>query len=496
MSVKSIENSALGLAQINDTNGDPSIVIAPNGVVTLVSPNQSTSGNANAISTVSYVNNQIANASVSMNPAGSYKWSGTYNIFGNNQVIGVGSTTLPTVVPITGQTSSASGLLISGNANLTNSTDLYNFSNINTGGIDFWNISATQALRNYASFNPSAGNTIFNLKGTGCQYQINGVNILNNVVTTTTLASYAPINAPTFTGIPKAPTATAGTSSTQIATTAYVENAIAQTGSFNPTIAYTWSSPYQLFGNDQVLCVGSSLMNTNKPQTGLTAPAQGSQICNNTQLQGETDLVNYSANGQGGFCFQQMSATNTLTNLATMYRNAGACNFNLPNPSSQFQVNGTSIARQTTSTLSSTRVPQTLAMTVNGVTFTSTVTTATTITTNTINGTSVVNVDWITTASLFPLSAPLEISSVTTSGSAYSTTIVIAQLNGPTPSNNLTTAFNINMYLGVAGSIGTQINGYGAIVQAGTSYYVVFTSFTNIAPSTPICFTPFNFSYQ
>lgn len=43
-------------------------------------------------------------------------------------------------------------------------------------------------------------------------------------------ASYAPISSPTFTGTPTAPTAAAGTSSTQIATTAFVMSAIGSSG--------------------------------------------------------------------------------------------------------------------------------------------------------------------------------------------------------------------------------------------------------------------------
>jgi hypothetical protein len=43
---------------------------------------------------------------------------------------------------------------------------------------------------------------------------------------TTQLALYAPIAAPTFTGIPRAPTATAGTNTTQLATTAFVTAAV------------------------------------------------------------------------------------------------------------------------------------------------------------------------------------------------------------------------------------------------------------------------------
>lgn len=42
----------------------------------------------------------------------------------------------------------------------------------------------------------------------------------------------APINSPTLTGTPTAPTAAAGTNTTQIATTAFVKNAIASFSSF------------------------------------------------------------------------------------------------------------------------------------------------------------------------------------------------------------------------------------------------------------------------
>ena len=349
MSVRSIEASTLSLQQINDSNGNPSIAISPTGVVSLVSDNQSSSSDSNAISTIAYVNESIAAASVALDPGGSYKWTGLYNIFGANQVIGFGSTTLPTVLPVNGNTSSAVGLMLGNNANLNGETDLYNFSNTGNGGFDFFNIASGEVLTNYASLTPNLGIPIFNLKGLGGQFQINGVNILDNVITTSTLANYAPIASPTFTGIPKAPNPPVGTTSTQIATTKFVTDAIGANGSFSPNTSYTWGSNYQLYGNDQVLCVGSSLMNTNKPQIGLTSPQQGSQICNNTQIQGETDFVNYSASNVGGFCFQNMSSTNTLTNLATMYRNGATCIFNLPNPSSQFQIGGANILDAVTS---------------------------------------------------------------------------------------------------------------------------------------------------
>ena len=44
------------------------------------------------------------------------------------------------------------------------------------------------------------------------------------------LSSFAPLASPTFTGVPKAPTATAGTNTTQIATCAFVQSAVAGGG--------------------------------------------------------------------------------------------------------------------------------------------------------------------------------------------------------------------------------------------------------------------------
>lgn len=51
-------------------------------------------------------------------------------------------------------------------------------------------------------------------------------NPVQNKVINTALNAKAPTASPTFTGTPKAPTASAGTSTTQIATTAFVMNAI------------------------------------------------------------------------------------------------------------------------------------------------------------------------------------------------------------------------------------------------------------------------------
>jgi hypothetical protein len=230
-----------------------------------------------------------------------------------------------------------------------------------------------------------------NLKGTTAQYQINGVNILDNVITTSTLANYALINSPTFTGIPKAPTAVPGTNSTQLATTAYVQSAISGVGGFNPNTAYTWGSNYQLFGNNQVICIGQSTLPTIPPiSPATTSSAQGLQICNNQYSSSETDLINYG----NGFNFSSVNATNNQV-LGTMYRSGNACIFNLPTAGSQFQINGTSIARQLTPTTQNLPIPPGTYtyQTANGIYYTQ-VTTNKVVVSSTINGVTTLSVSF------------------------------------------------------------------------------------------------------
>jgi hypothetical protein len=289
--------------------------------------------------------------------------------------------------PQVGLTSPEQGSQICNNTQIQGETDFVNYSGANVGGFCFQQMSSTNTLTNLATMYRNGGACILNLPNPSSQFQIGGANILDAVT------SKAPLNSPAFTGIPTAPTALAGTSTSQIATTQFVEDAIIASGVFDPNISYTWGSAFQRFGNDQVLCIGSSTMNTTKPVAGFTSAQQGTQICNNTQAKGETDFVNYSATGTGGFCFQQMSSTLALNTMATMYRNGGATNLNLPNASSQFQVNGVNIARETTVNEISTflGVNPTMSITGTGV-FSTTYASQSNITSRTINGVTSVSV--------------------------------------------------------------------------------------------------------
>ena len=61
---------------------------------------------------------------------------------------------------------------------------------------------------------------------------------------------YAPLASPTFTGTPTAPTASAGTNSTQVATTAYVDNAVSSLVNSAPTTLDTLNELAAALGND------------------------------------------------------------------------------------------------------------------------------------------------------------------------------------------------------------------------------------------------------
>jgi hypothetical protein len=72
----------------------------------------------------------------------------------------------------------------------------------------------------------------------------------------TAIASKADTNSPTFTGSPLAPTANAGTSNTQIATTAFVQNAVA--GGFPSGGIIMWSGSIASIPSGWLLCNGSN----------------------------------------------------------------------------------------------------------------------------------------------------------------------------------------------------------------------------------------------
>ncbi len=88
----------------------------------------------------------------------------------------------------------------------------------------------------------------------------------------TLLSSLAPLASPTFTGIPAAPTATGGTSTTQLATTAFVQAAIAAAGTGAGIVTY--SGPSLTFSGTQYFPIGGgATASTTETNVDIDSPA-------------------------------------------------------------------------------------------------------------------------------------------------------------------------------------------------------------------------------
>jgi hypothetical protein len=174
----------------------------------------------------------------------------------------------------------------------------------NTGYINLTNITGSfpSTPVGYSQFVSYNGNPWFSpTNGGGVQ-----------LITTTTLASYAPINSPAFTGTPTAPTATAGDSTTQLATTEFVSTAISNSS----TIVTTQLSCTSVSFNSQwsgyiplniTMNSFTFLFYTNSQSTSPTLNSGIPLTSNNTQFSGfgTATKQNYISNGnsQYGYIF-------------------------------------------------------------------------------------------------------------------------------------------------------------------------------------------------
>lgn len=88
----------------------------------------------------------------------------------------------------------------------------------------------------------------------------------------TLLSSLAPLASPTFTGVPAAPTATGGTNTTQLATTAFVQAAIAAAGTGAGIVTY--SGPSLAFTGTQYFPIGGgATSSTTETNVDIDSPA-------------------------------------------------------------------------------------------------------------------------------------------------------------------------------------------------------------------------------
>lgn len=114
------------------------------------------------------------------------------------------------------------------------------------GGSDVYVIKDSEAIQSIATGDNNGQIKITPRSGDAYNISVKGLG--TNAYTST---AYAPLASPTLTGTPKAPTAAAGTNTTQIATTAFVQAAItnATASSLNHTLTI---GTYSFDGSEDV----------------------------------------------------------------------------------------------------------------------------------------------------------------------------------------------------------------------------------------------------
>lgn len=129
------------------------------------------------------------------------------------------------------------------------------------------------------------------------------------------LASYAPLASPSLTGTPLAPTASSGTSTTQIATTAFVQNSELVTGatlSMNTSQTTTFTASAGGFYPCSTSGAGFTATLPTAPSNGTTCIFMKTDTSTNAltiSRGGSTDVINSSG----------------VTSIALTYMNAVAC---------------------------------------------------------------------------------------------------------------------------------------------------------------------------
>jgi hypothetical protein len=150
------------------------------------------------------------------------------------------------------------------------------------------------------------------------------------------LSAYALLASPAFTGSPTAPTATAGDSSTAIATTAFVAAAIPNTSSFapiaSPALTGTPSAPTAAAGTNTTQIATTAFVQATKyyDVVGGAVGAIGASQLMTQFISGRTVTFPASLTGSVGYASTVPTASTTFTitangtNVGTMVFAAGA----------------------------------------------------------------------------------------------------------------------------------------------------------------------------
>jgi microcystin-dependent protein/predicted nucleic acid binding AN1-type Zn finger protein len=266
MSVRTIEGGTLSLSELRSPTGQQSLTINDQGVVIVENPNPSI---PNSIASTTYVNNQIANATnIGMDPTHSYEWTSPLGQSFTQPIQMGNNLPYPITIPQASQTCNSNqfGTLITDNQYAKGEIDLYNYAGNQVGGLSLTTLSDTQPTQQIMTvLNTRANETIMNLKGVSCDYQINGTSIIvdnpvsatqdNHFTQTNTFAHETDLNGQTNLN---------GTT-TVSGTTTFQQNTLTLSNTAYPTFT----------GNITLSNTGSITAATNQSTQGLTIKSAG-----------------------------------------------------------------------------------------------------------------------------------------------------------------------------------------------------------------------------
>jgi len=133
------------------------------------------------------------------------------------------------------------------------------------------------------------------------------------------ISSKADLNSPALTGTPTGPTASTGTNTTQLATTAFVQTALS--GAFSTGMIMMWSGTIATIPSGWVLCNGSNSTPDLRNRFIIGAHSDSAGVAystvtgSNTQTGGTKDAINVSHTHTA--TVTDPGHSHTLTNLAT-----------------------------------------------------------------------------------------------------------------------------------------------------------------------------------
>ena len=240
---------------VSDVNGAAPLA-SPNLTGTPTAPTATTGTNSTQIATTAFVTTAV-NAVSSGSVASANKWTTPRNL----SLTGDGSATFSAV---------------DGTANVSANLILANV-NVNTGTFNNVTVNAKGLVTGASnvSYQPLDGDltSIAGITDTAGLLRKTAVNTWSLDTT-----QYAPLASPALTGTPTAPTASAGTNTTQLATTAFVTGAVNTAASGNVATASKWATPRNLTLTGDATGVLSSVDGSSDVSASLTLATVNSNV--------------------------------------------------------------------------------------------------------------------------------------------------------------------------------------------------------------------------